>query len=130
MAAKKKATPKAKSRTKRGVKLAPADHGDVLRSGNQGLKPGHVEIEILVVQMPHQALGHDELEFRDIEDESRLRIDLTFDRHIEVIVMPVKVRAVAQTEDALVLRLAPARVMETVGGVEMYATCYHATRHS
>src|SRR6476646_1808962 len=83
--------PENQSRRQCGVKLAPADHGNILRSGNQGLKPGHVEIEILVVQVPQQAVLRQIAQFVEVHDIAGVRIDVAFDRQLQLVVVTVVV---------------------------------------
>jgi len=46
--------------------------------GFSSAKPGHVEIEVLVVHVLHQALGDDLLEAPDVEHVPGLGVDLAF----------------------------------------------------
>src|SRR6266545_3195363 len=113
----------------RGLEHAPTHDRDVLGRGDQLAKPGHVDIQVLVVQVPDQALGHDLLQAVDVEHVAGGGIDLPFDRDVEIVVVAVEVGVVAHAEHALVLRIRKARIVETVGGVEVHPARDNAARH-
>ena len=93
-------------------------------------KPGNVEIEVLVVQVTDQTLVHDLLEACDIEDIPGVGVDVALDGDVEVVVVPVKVGAVADAEHTLIFRFTPTRIREPMRGIEMDPTCYDAARHT
>src|SRR4029077_19486530 len=110
-------------------KHAPADDGDVFRRGVQLGEPGNVQIEVLVVQVPQQALGGDLLDTLDVHHIPRDRVNVALHRDLEVVVVAVEVGIAAHTERRLVLQVGQTPVEEPVGGVEMHAAGDHATGH-
>src|SRR5688572_13333221 len=85
-----------------GPQLAPADQGDVLRGGNQVPEPLHVQVQVLVIEMPQQALLGDLLQLVQVEDIAGVRVDLALDGELELVVVPVIVRIVTRTEHLLI----------------------------
>src|SRR4051812_15056452 len=82
----------------RRAQLAPADQRNVLRGGNQGLKPGNIEIQIFVVEVPEQPLLSQVAELVEIHHVAGVRMDFGFRRQLQLVVMTVIVRIAAVAE--------------------------------
>src|SRR3954447_22749447 len=109
--------------------LAPADQRNVLRRGNQGLKPGDIEVQVPVVQVPEQQLLRQVAELVEIHHVARVRIDLPFDRELQLVVVPMIIGIAAVAEGGSIPRLREARIIQPVGGVEVDAASDGATGH-
>src|SRR5690606_31726104 len=79
-------------------KLAPADHRDVFRGGNQLAEPLHIEIQVAVVEPPEEALLDQVIEPSQVHDVAGLGIDRADHGHVQLIVVAVVVRVVAHAE--------------------------------
>jgi hypothetical protein len=82
-----------------------------------------------VIEMANDALLGQLLQQRKIEDVPRPRLDLTFDRDVELVVVPVEVRVGTLPEGRPVPLLGELRIVQAVGGVEVEASRHPAARH-
>src|SRR5215207_7962160 len=103
-------------RRQHGSQLPPADHGDVLGGRDQLPKPGHVDIEVLVIEVPEQPVLRELFEVVQIKHVAGLGIDLAFDRQLELVIVPVKVGIVALPIRRPVPLVAGGGIVQTVRG--------------
>src|SRR3954454_4973383 len=109
--------------------LAPADQRNVLRGGNQGLKPGDIEIQVPMVQVLQQPLLRQVAELVEIHHVAGVRIDLPFYRELQLVVVPMVVGIAAVAEGGSIPRLREVRIIQPVGGVEVDGASDGATGH-
>ena len=113
----------------RPTQLPPADQGDVLGRRDQVPKPGDVEVQVLVVQVPEQPLLRELLQVVQVHDVPGPRVDLPLDGQVQLVVVSVEVRVVALPVRRLVPRIRGGGVVQTVRGIEVHAPRHSASRH-
>ncbi len=109
--------------------LAPADQRDVLGGGIQDLEPGHVEIQVLVIQVPEQPLLGQLLQLVEVHHIAGLGIDLALDGQLQLVVVAVEVRVAALPERLPVPLVGEPGIVQAVGGVEVHAAGDGAAGH-
>jgi hypothetical protein len=81
----------------------PDDHHQILGGGIPLGELRDVQVEVAVVQVVDHATLHDFLHGVEVGHEPCCRIDLTLDRHLQLVVVAMVVRVVARAEDAPIL---------------------------
>src|SRR5690606_37766485 len=88
----------------------------VLRRRDHALEPRDIQVQIAMVQLRDDVLLHDLAQDLQIQDEPRLRIHLALDRHVQLVVVSVPVRARARAEDLVVPLGAPVLTRQPMRG--------------
>jgi squalene-hopene/tetraprenyl-beta-curcumene cyclase len=113
----------------RRPELAPADQGDVFGGRDQGLEPGHVEVEVLVVQMAEQAFLGQVPQPVEVHHVPGVRVDFALYGKLELVVVPVEVCIAAFAERLPVPLFGKPRIEQAVRGIEMHAAGDGTARH-
>src|SRR5207247_2233847 len=88
-----------------------------------------VLIDVAVIEALAYFARENVIELGEIHEHARPCIDLAFDGHVTGVRVAVKARAGAETEDALVLLVAPFRATIAVRGGESDTACEICGRH-
>src|SRR5690606_33679971 len=112
-----------------GLQALPDRHHQVLRRGEDPLQPGNVQVEVEVIQVRDHRLLEDVAQCLQVDDVAGGRVHLPLHRHVELVVVPVPVRAVAEPEQLAVLRVGQGRVVQAVSGREVDSSCHAYLGH-
>lgn len=85
----------------------PDRDNQVLRGRNNVLHEGHIQIEILVVQMPDHMILYEAAQLGQVQDVACFRVRLTGNGYIQRIIVSVPVGAVARAKSRLIPRAGP-----------------------
>ncbi len=100
-----------------------ADHEVLDRTHLAGHKI-HIEVQVLVIEFFDDVFVDDGAEFLHIVHETGIRVGITLDRNVQLKIVPMPVLVGAAPENGIVLLLRPPRVIQLVGRVKMFCTCY------
>ena len=98
--------------------------------GSRVGKPGHVEVEVAVIELGVHVLVEERLQHADVDDVSGVRLDLAVDAEFDFVVVTVIVGIVAGTEGGPVPFGALIGIVQAVGGIEMHAANDGGARHA
>jgi hypothetical protein len=101
------------------LQLLPDPNGQILRRTHFTLKKINFDIQIPVIQFLDDMILNDTAQFFYIEQKSRIRVRVTFYRHIQLVIMPMPILIGAFAEYGLILILTPAWIIEFVRCVKM-----------
>src|SRR5687767_10093626 len=113
-----------------GRELFPAEAGDVLGGGKLLPEPGHVEIQVAVIEHRKDALIGELLQNTDVNHVAGVGIDVSLHQDVELVVVAMIIRQVAFAEGLPVPGIGLARIVEAVRSVEMDPAGHDAGRHS
>src|SRR5690606_26362509 len=101
----------------------------VLRRRIPTAHPLDAQLQMTMVHIRHHTLFHRIAQRLQVVDEARLRIDLTRDRDIQLVVVSVPVRVRTVTEHATVLLRTPVIAAQPMRRTEMHAAGHLDTWH-
>src|SRR6266496_542623 len=101
------------------LELPPDSDNDVFGRRVPSREEIHVEIEVPAIEPGDDALLDRALQLREVHNVAGLRIDLPFDRNLELVRVPVTVRVVALLEDPPVGLLVPVVAVQAMGRREV-----------
>lgn len=88
--------------------------------GNDPFEKIHVEIQVFVITFCDDAIPDHMLQFSEVHNITRFRIGLTCNGHFYLVIVPMPVRMIAWSESSLVPLRTFIRIMEPVGGSEVF----------
>ena len=89
----------------------------------------HVEVKILVIEAVGY-LGLDKVtQDSEVDHIAADRIDLPADTHNDLVVMTVRIRRIALTEQTTIFVVGERRVMQPMRGIEVFATKHRYSAH-
>ena len=86
-----------------GPHFSPDEDSDILGCWDTVLKPANVFVDVFMVQRPHHLGGQDSFEVGNVHDHPCDGVGPSFNRDLDVVVVPVAVRVVALAEKSYVL---------------------------
>lgn len=103
-----------------GFQYLPESNGQVFGAGHLVLHEGHIEVEVFVVNLVDDMGPNERAELLEVDNKTGFRVGFSLHGHDEVEIMAVPISVGTGAEHLTVPLLAPLRIVELVGRVEVF----------